>query len=136
MQSGRWWGWWLASTLAVAAAYGWAEPAGTQDVTQAAGASAAAAPADTTDALPLVQVQPRYPEGARHRGEEGIVAVHVSIDAQGHVADAVVVMPSKFPALDAAALRAARQARFAQPASNAAPVSCQTTMTFRFKLVD
>jgi protein TonB len=46
------------------------------------------------DALPLVRIEPQYPQQARQRGLEGWVQVQFTISTAGSVKDAVVVKSS------------------------------------------
>ncbi len=81
------------------------------------------------------EVRPRYPLGSRLRGEEGVVTIRVWITASGRVSRAEVVETSGFPSLDEAGIKAARKATFRNPHGGIAS-STETTVTFRFKLVD
>lgn len=80
-------------------------------------------------------VRPRYPLGSRLRGEEGSVTIRVCIDASGRVSDTEVMETSGFPALDKAGIKALRNATF-RNTQGALASSTETTVTFRFKLID
>ncbi len=82
------------------------------------GPAAAAVPADRPPA-PVVQritygqgvgrqPKPDYPDEARDAGQQGVVTVRMSVDADGRVADAWVVAASPFPLLNRAARDAVR----------------------------
>ncbi len=60
----------------------------------------------------LTSIQPRYPLGSRLRGEEGLVVMRARVLPSGTVRSVEVVSSSTFPALDDAAKRAVRNARF------------------------
>jgi protein TonB len=81
-------------------------------------------------------VHPRYPLGARMRGEEGVVKVEALIGANGQVLNCAVIKSSGFSALDDAALDAVKQTRFLS--ANALPVKkeSRTVLTFRFDLTN
>lgn len=81
-------------------------------------------------------VAPYYPLGARMRGEEGVVRVRVEVNPDGSAASCAIERSSGFPALDQAALHAARRARYvsAQPAAQAAHGRIE--LDFRFQLTD
>lgn len=80
-------------------------------------------------------VRPRYPLGSRMRGEEGAVTIRVQIDAAGRAENPQIVETSGFRALDEAGLKAIRKASF-RNANGALVHSTETTVTFRFKLID
>ena len=82
---------------------------------------------------PLKSIKPDYPKGARQRGEEGDVALELSINARGGVDSVTVVASSGFPELDAAALHAATKARFvpAKVGKNAISSVARITISFR-----
>ncbi len=75
----------------------------------------------------------RYPELARLRGINGEVLVHVLVDAGGTVVNCRVSM-SDSPALDDAALRAVRGAKFRPGRLGDRPVSSWTDIPVRFQL--
>ena len=79
-------------------------------------------------------IRPDYPRGARQRGEEGNVVVEVEIGADGRCADARVVESSGFMELDAAALKAAKAAKFAPAQSSGRPVATVARLKLSFCL--
>lgn len=80
-------------------------------------------------------IKPDYPKGARQRGEEGDVALELTIDAGGRVEAVAVAASSGFPELDAAAVRAAGKARFipAKAGRVAVPSAARITVNFRLR---
>lgn len=76
---------------------------------------------------------PEYPPESRRRGEEGVVRLRLHITAAGQVEQAEVLASSGHPALDGAALAAARRWRF-RPATQsglAVPATLATAVHFR-----
>ena len=82
----------------------------------------------------LKPIRPDYPKEARQRGEEGDVVLELSIDERGRVAAAAVALSSGHPELDAAALRAAKKARFVPAKSGSRPVAADARLTIEFRL--
>jgi protein TonB len=79
---------------------------------------------------------PDYPSDARRRGEEGVVRLALRIAVDGTVTSAEVASSSGIPALDRAALEAARRWRF-QPATRAGmPVAATLSTAVHFRLSD
>ena len=83
---------------------------------------------------PRRDIQPRYPSGARRRGEEGAVTLDVTIGATGRTRSVVVAESSGHPELDDAARRAVRDARFTPGVRNGENVESQAGLTIIFKL--
>ncbi len=83
---------------------------------------------------PLKAIRPDYPKGARQRGEEGNVILELAIDTRGKVDSVTVVASSGHTELDAAAVHAARRARFAPAKSGRLPVFSTAQLTITFKL--
>jgi len=79
---------------------------------------------------------PTYPAKARSRGWEGRVVLLLSIDARGRVVAADVAESSGRPALDQAALEAARDWTFAPALENDAPVAGTLRVPVKFELTD
>ena len=79
-------------------------------------------------------IRPAYPTGARQRSEEGDVVLELDINAQGRVTAASVFASSGYPDLDAAALRAARKARFVPAKSGRDAVAATVRITIEFRL--
>lgn len=84
----------------------------------------------------LSEIQPRYPYGARTRGEEGRVTVKVKVSQEGDVDDAVVSVSSGYPSLDESALVATRKARFRAAEKEGHPVAAEMELQFQFRLQD
>jgi protein TonB len=83
---------------------------------------------------PLSTIHPRYPMGSRIRGEEGLVTVRARVDARGRPVEVKVIASSRYFALDAAAEKAVKGARFVPPAPGAPPESFVADLTIRFQL--
>lgn len=64
------------------------------------------------DVMPLVRINPDYPQRALNRGIEGWVQVQFTITEQGSVADAIVVDSDPKNIFDEAALRAISRWRY------------------------
>ena len=79
-------------------------------------------------------IRPAYPTGARQRREEGDVVLQLSISAHGRVTAASVFSSSGYPELDAAALRAAKKARFVPAKSGRDAVAADARITIEFRL--
>jgi TonB family protein len=80
----------------------------------------------------IVDVAPQYPEIALEAGVEGIVVLDATIDESGRVVD--VTPLRSIAALDAAAIDAVRQRRYAPTIVNGAPVRVLLTVTVAFSL--
>lgn len=102
-------------------------------------ASAASAPTQARiDAPPSPRknIKPKYPEGARKRGEQGDVTLELEVDAQGTVSRVSVVASCGFAELEQAAIAAARRARFRPAKRGETPVSATARLTLTFRLRD
>jgi protein TonB len=84
--------------------------------------------------LSPAEVRPRYPLGARMRGEEGLVRLRVEVSAAGRARDVTVVESSGYPSLDRAAERAAWEARYGETSGRTG--AGVTTFGVRFRLED
>ena len=87
-----------------------------------------------TAPVPVHTVQPQYPELARQAQAAGTVKVLVTIDETGRVVDAVVQASNTIPALDAAAVAAAKQWLFKPAKQREKPVKVRIIIPFNFKL--
>lgn len=106
--------------------------------------SAPSVPAPNQDRVEVQTVQPsllrkikrpRYPEGARSRGEEGDVVLELSIDAQGLVVDARIVSGCGFAELEQAAVAAVKGKALFHPARRGGePVASRAIVTIDFRL--
>ena len=83
---------------------------------------------------PKRAIKPDYPKGARQRGEQGSVVLEIEVAADGSCAAARVVSSSGFAELDAAAVAAAKAARFSPAKSDGHPVASSARLTLAFKL--
>jgi TonB family protein len=82
------------------------------------------------------EIRPYYPIGARLRGEEGAVTLRVAIDNSGRVFRCEVTQSSGYPALDNAAMEAARKACYVSTQPDAWSAENETMLTFRFRLTE
>lgn len=83
---------------------------------------------------PRCAIRPEYPKGARQRGEQGTVVLEIEVDAGGVCAAASVAASSGFPELDAAAVKAARAARFTPARAEDRPVASTARLSLVFRL--
>lgn len=83
---------------------------------------------------PRQAFRPEYPRGARRRGEQGTVTVEIRVRADGTVESVAVVASSGFAELDAAAVRAARTAKFAPARSGTSSVASTVRLPLSFRL--
>ena len=91
---------------------------------------------DFHDALPRYDLNPRpkYPEVARRRGQQGIVLLEVSVQADGGVEMAAIVESSGYKSLDRAALCAVRRWQFRPATSLGFPVASRVVVPVDFIL--
>ena len=82
----------------------------------------------------LVAIRPDYPRESKQRGEQGRVLLEVRINERGRVDAVTVVKSSGFAALDAAAVKAARTAKFHPARAGGRPVADTRRMPVEFKL--
>ena len=87
--------------------------------------------AGALDAKALSKPEPAYPNVAKAARASGKVVVQVTVDESGQVILASPV--SGHPLLQAAALAAARRARFAPTMQNGKPAKVIGTLTYDFK---
>ena len=81
----------------------------------------------------IYDVPPQYPPLAQSAGVKGVVLLELTIAADGHVQDARVTR--SVPALDQAALDAARQWRYRPTTVDGVPTPIITTVAVQFTLV-
>jgi protein TonB len=79
-------------------------------------------------------VSPQYPPLAREAGIEGTVAVRVLVNEEGKVIAADVLSSDVTPAMEKAALEAARQCRFRPAKQRTVPVKAHVMIPFQFQL--
>ena len=84
---------------------------------------------------PRKAIKPKYPKGARQRGEQGDVVMEIDVTAEGRVGGFRIVSSSGFPELDEEAVKAVRAARFvpAKRDRRAVASTARITLTFRLK---
>ena len=89
----------------------------------------------TAPPRPRRAIRPQYPRSSRERGEEGNVTLEISVDEDGACNDVKIVVSSGFSALDEAARKAVRSARFmpAKSGDRAVRSTARLTLTFRLK---
>jgi len=88
------------------------------------------------DVIPLVRVNPDYPQRALTRGLEGWVQVQFTITPAGTVKDAIVVSAEPQDVFDDAALKAIARWRYNPKVENGAPVErvgVQTRIVFQLE---
>lgn len=83
---------------------------------------------------PKSNIKPEYPATARERGEQGEVLLEIAVTAEGTVSEAKVVSSSGFAALDDAAVKAVRRAKFVPAKSEGRAVSGRVRLTLAFRL--
>ncbi|MEI8139369.1 MAG: energy transducer TonB [bacterium] len=84
--------------------------------------------------IALSEIVPRYPYGARMRGEAGRVTVHVRVSDKGVVESVEVVNGSGHPALDDSAVTATKKARFKPAEQDGKLVPSDMNLQFEFRL--
>jgi protein TonB len=88
----------------------------------------------TRSATPLAQPRFVYPPESERRGEQGTVVLLLHVDAQGQVAEVTLLSSSGHPALDHAAIAAARQWRFRPALRDGRPVGSTVRAPVTFRL--
>ena len=79
-------------------------------------------------------VPPAYPAEARAAGYEGTVLIRVTVGTKGKVTGAKVIQSDVTPAMDEAAIDAAKQFLFKPAKLNGEPVEASMAVPIRFKL--
>lgn len=79
-------------------------------------------------------VQPPYPPLAREAGIEGTVAVRVLVNEEGKVIAADILQSDVTPAMEKAALEAAKKCRFRPAKQRTVPVKAHVMIPFHFQL--
>lgn len=85
-------------------------------------------------ASPKQRIKPKYPRGARRRGEEGMVKLSVGVDVFGAVSGVSITLSSGFKELDEAAVKAVKKALFTPASADGRSVDSTVALTFVFKL--
>ena len=104
--------------------------------TRGTGARMTMAAGSDRDVIPLVRVNPDYPQRALTRGLEGWVQVQFTITPAGTVKDAIVVSAEPQDVFDDAALKAIARWRYNPKVENGAPVErvgVQTRIVFQLE---
>lgn len=81
-------------------------------------------------------MKPRYPLGARQRGEEGTVVLLTTVAPDGHASAVAVASSSRFAELDRAAVKAVEQAAFNPATEDGRTVEAQARITIIFRLTN
>ncbi len=82
----------------------------------------------------LKSIKPDYPTRARKRGEEGDVSLELVVNERGLVESVSIIESCGHPDLDAAAVRAAKKARFTPAKSGGKAVPSTASLAITFKL--
>ncbi len=88
----------------------------------------------SSDSAALNNPKPAYPRIALRRGIEGLVLLHVDVDARGHPVDVQIRKSAGFKPLDIAALRAVRRWRFLPAQRNGVAVRASIEVPVRFRI--
>ncbi len=94
----------------------------------------AVAPGTPIKPISMPDVHDYYPEQARRDGQEGRAQVKVCVGANGKIVSAETATTSGFPALDEAAIKVAKAARFKPATSEGKPVDSCATLPVKFEL--
>jgi len=93
--------------------------------------------ASDAEYLPIVVIQPQYPNRALQRGIEGWCQVMFTVDENGGVQDAVVVDADPPEIFDSSSLRAVARFKFNPRTKNGQPVKTPGVQyVFRYNLAD
>jgi protein TonB len=84
--------------------------------------------------ISMPDVHDYYPEQARRDGQEGRAQVKVCVGANGKIVSAETATTSGFPALDEAAVKVAKAARFKPATSEGKAVDSCATLPVKFEL--
>jgi protein TonB len=84
--------------------------------------------------ISMPDVHDYYPEQARRDGQEGRAQVKVCVGANGKIESAETASTSGFPALDEAAVKVAKAARFKPATSEGKPIESCATLPVKFEL--
>ena len=86
--------------------------------------------------VPRRRIKPKYPDGARQRGEEGDVTLELDVSANGMVDGVRIVASCGFAELEQAAIQAVKRARFTPARRGSANVTSTARLTLNFRLKD
>jgi TonB family protein len=96
--------------------------------------SGAFAAARETAPVPVLRVEPRYPELLREAGLEGVVHLALTVGESGEVIAVRVIGPDAPAALVEAAVAAAWRWRFTPARQGVKPVRAVTSLSFAFRI--
>lgn len=88
------------------------------------------------DLVPLVQISPRYPRAAMHKGIEGWVNVEFTIRKDGSVADPVVIAAEPPAIFDRAAINAIKRWKFKPRVRDGHAVDSRGQQLISFDLIE
>jgi len=94
----------------------------------------AVAPGTPIKPISMPDVHDYYPEQARRDGQEGRAQVKVCVGANGKIVSAETATTSGFPALDEAAIKVAKAARFKPATTEGKAVDSCATLPVKFEL--
>ena len=97
-------------------------------------AARAVVPGTPIKPISMPDVHDYYPEQARRDGQEGRAQVKVCVGANGKIESAETASTSGFPALDEAAVKVAKAARFKPATSEGKPIESCATLPVKFEL--
>ena len=109
-----------------------AEPAAVESVEQLA--SEIAEKGVEIEAAPVSQIQPKYPRSAQKRGQEGTVLLSIKVRANGTAGEVMIIESSGYKVLDAAAVKAAEQARYTPATNRGRAVDSELIQPITFQL--
>jgi TonB family protein len=116
------------------------EPAPDGGASEAEGAPAEAAAASDAgvdaQAIDPQGLRPKYPWRCKLQGHQGVAIVEIEVEAGGRAGGVRLVQSAGCAALDAAAVDAARRARFVPATRNGRPIASSIRLPFRFQLRD
>ena len=87
-------------------------------------------------AYPVSEIRVKYPPVSRQRGEQGSVTVKALVDDAGNVRDVQVVKSSGHSALDKAAVKGVREAKYFPEFRDGRGHACEVVKTVSFVLTD
>jgi peptide/nickel transport system substrate-binding protein len=90
-------------------------------------------PSVITQAKPIKQVNPSYPESARAVGATGRIVVRVTVGTDGKVVSATILSSFGNPACEAAALSSAKKWEFSPATKDGVPFEQKISIPFNFK---
>ena len=76
----------------------------------------------------------RYPLTSQNDGEEGTVTLRFIVQPDGSVSNIQIARSSRYPRLDAAAVRSLRQAKLQPATCHGKPIAIRIHQSFTFKI--